>query len=121
MMPNGKYGLRVYRFGVVVHGDWRKWVSLWRNELSGLGSVCRGKIRGWSRGSARRLAFVAANADARFGSHLTLTYRARAAEWEDDAERNQRVIRRSKADLHRFLSCLRQEIGRYLWVQEFQS
>jgi len=64
---------------------------------------------------------VALNADARFVSHVTLTYRARTESWEDDAKRNGRVVERSKSDLHRFLRCLRREGGDYLWVQEFQE
>jgi hypothetical protein len=71
--------------------------------------------------SKRRLEFVAANGYVSFRTHLTLTYHARVARWEDDAERNWRIVKRSKKDLNRFLTCLRRELGRYLWVQEFQA
>lgn len=126
MLGNEKYGVQVYRFGVVVQGDGRKRIkwpgghqTVERRRCAG--SSRRGRIRGWSWRSARRLEFVAANADTTFGTHLTLTYRARKEAWEDDEARNRRVIRHSKADLHRFLSCLRVQMGRYLWVQEFQA
>jgi hypothetical protein len=39
---------------------------------------------------------------------------------EDETERNHRVAARSKRDLNRFLSCMRSELGLYVWVQEFQ-
>jgi hypothetical protein len=81
----------------------------------------RGRIGGWSEASARRLAFVAANVDSEFKSLLTLTYRARAETWECDADRNRRIIQRAQADRHRFLRCLADELGAYLWVREFQS
>jgi hypothetical protein len=85
------------------------------------GPRARGVIRGFSRGSRRRLEFVAANLEARFQTLVTLTYHANVERWEDDAERNRRVVLRSKRDLNRFLSCLRGEFGQYLWVQEFQQ
>jgi hypothetical protein len=61
------------------------------------------------------------NADAVFRSHVTLTYRARTETWELDEDRNRRMVRRSKEDLHRFLRCLRREGGDYVWAQEFQE
>jgi hypothetical protein len=71
--------------------------------------------------SSRRLRFIAANAVATFATHLTLTYRARTESWESDAGRNRRIIQRSFADRHRFMRGLREEIGEYLWVREFQA
>ena len=90
MRASGKYGVWLYRFGVVVHGDGRRRLKLLtalmgRDVLGpgfALGAATRREIRGWSKASARRLAFVAANADVTFATHLTLTYRARTAEWE---------------------------------------
>ena len=120
----GRYGVRVYRFGFEFRGDGRKRVRLpsgrWLFEKPRISSF-RGKIKGWTRASARRMTLVAANALAIFATHMTLTYRARAEAWEQDADRNRRVIRSSKADLHRFLCCLRSELGPYIWVQEFQT
>jgi hypothetical protein len=81
----------------------------------------RGKIRAWSVTSARRLAFITANADLFFRSHLTLTYRAVQESWESVGDRNLRFVKRCRADLHRFLRCIRREIGEYLWVREFQQ
>jgi hypothetical protein len=52
---------------------------------------------------------------------VTLTYHANVKSWEDDEARNRRIALRSKRDLNRFLSCVRQELGAYLWVQEFQE
>ncbi len=39
---------------------------------------------------------------------------------EDDRARNQRIVRRSKVDLHRFIVRLGDELGRCVWIQEFQ-
>lgn len=124
MVGQGCYGVRVYRFGFEFRGDGRRRIRLpgGRELFEKLRtSSFRGRIRGWTKASARRMTLVAANALAIFATHMTLTYRARAEAWEQDAERNRRVIRRSKEDLHRFLCCLRSELGPYLWVQEFQT
>lgn len=79
------------------------------------------KVRSLSERSSRRLTFVAANAANEFRWLLTLTYHGELKEWEDEEARNARHVERSKADLNRFLSCMRKEIGAYLWVQEFQK
>jgi hypothetical protein len=124
-MGSSVYGLRVYRYGVELKGDGRK-----RERLPGghvvivkprAGSSFRGKIRAWSEASAKRLAFISANVDLFFRSHVTLTYRAAQAAWETAGERNRRFVRRCKEDLHRFLRALRAELGEYLWVREFQQ
>ena len=109
-MGSSVYGLRIYRFGVELKSDGRK-----RERLPGGHRVIvqekgrshfRGKIRAWSLASARRLAFITANADLFFGSHITLTYRARQAEWESSGERNRRYVGRCREDRHRFLRAL---------------
>jgi len=64
---------------------------------------------------------VALNADGVFASHVTLTYHALTEAWETDQDRNKRIVRQSKEDMHRFLMCLRGELGEYIWVQEFQE
>ncbi len=119
-----QYGMRLYRHGVELRSDGRR-----RERLPGGRSVVvpqqarsayRGKVRAWSPASAKRLAFVAANADLFFAAHLTLTYRATQEAWETAGDRNRRFVNRCRADLHRFLRCLREEIGEYLWVREFQ-
>ena len=125
-MAVGRYGIRVFRNGVELRSDGRlrfrrSRPSEWGPEYAIRRRGFRGKIGAWSEASARRLAFIALNVDATFKSLLTLTYRAREATWESEAERNRRVIRRSQADRHRFLRCLGQELGAYLWVREFQA
>ena len=125
-MAAGTYGLRILKHAVELRSDGRPRVELVRgyrvvDRWTRRTRAPRGKIRAWSLASAKRLAMVALNADAAFRSHVTLTYRARTEAWESDAERNLRVVRGSKADLHRFLRCLRREMGEYLWVQEFQA
>ena len=128
MAGRRRYGVRVYRFGFEFRGDGRKrvrypsgrWLFLKPRTVL-FREKFRRKIRGWTKASARRMTLIAANALAIFATHMTLTYRARAEAWEQDAERNRRVIKRSKADLHRFLCCLRSELGPYLWAQEFQT
>jgi hypothetical protein len=120
------YGIRVYRYGVDCRTDGRR-----RRKMFGGGVMIerkkggrwhrRGQIRIHSRASARRLAFVAANAAPTFRTFITLTYRGRLESEEGAAERNLRLVRRSKADLHRFIVCLRRELGDYVWVQEFQK
>jgi hypothetical protein len=124
-MGNQTYGMRLYRYGIELRSDGRR-----RERLPGghvvvvrqrRRSSFRGKIRAWSEGSARRLAFIAANADLFFGCHMTLTYRAAQESWETVGDRNRRFVQRCKADLHRFLRALRAELGEYLWVREFQE
>lgn len=128
------YGLGVFKNGVVVRSDGRlRWpgeaelmpARLQGGRRGGGGASTgsggdRGRVGELSRKSAKRLAFVVANAATRFRSLLTLTYRAVFAGVEDGI-RNARIVRRSKADLNRFLSCMRRELGAYLWVQEFQQ
>src|SRR5262245_60746360 len=118
------YGVRVYKQGLDFHFDNR-----WR-DIDGVAFRIHDKasphrkvgvIKGWSRASAKRLEFVSANAELPFQSIVTLTYRANVASWETDADRNRRVARGSKRDLNRFLTCLRRELGAYLWVMEFQA
>lgn len=119
------YGLRVYRHGVELKSDGRT-----RQRLPGGYRIIvrqprrahfRGRIRAWSPASAKRLAFIAANVDLFFKVHVTLTYRAKQAEWETEGDRNRRFVQRCKADLHRFLRALHGELGEYLWVREFQA
>lgn len=120
------YGVRVYAQGVDFRMDNR------RRDLKGEAFVIplrlqnaahrrRGLISGLSKSSAKRLEFVAANVGTPLTTLLTLTYRENPVEGESDEARNLRVARRSKADLNRFLTCVRLEIGGYLWVQEFQE
>lgn len=125
-MGAGTYGITVFRNAVDLRSDGGPRVELvrgyrvvdrWRRK----NTPPRGKIRAWSLSSAKRLAIVALNADVAFASHITLTYRARSEAWETDAARNLRIVKSSKADLHRFLRCTRRELGDYLWVQEFQA
>jgi hypothetical protein len=120
-----KYGLRIYQRGVELRSDGR-----WAKHNRALRTRFpwdrrgpqrrRGKVRAWSLASARRLEFIAANADLFFAAHTTVTYRATQAAWETVGERNARFVKRCSADLHRFLRCLRRELGEYLWVREFQ-
>ena len=126
------YGLGVFKNGVVVRSDGRlRWPGeavLMPARLQGAGGRRTGAARGSDRGkvgelsrkSARRLAFIVANAATRFRSLLTLTYHAVFSGVEDGL-RNARIVKRSKADLNRFLCCMRRELGGYLWVQEFQQ
>lgn len=65
--------------------------------------------------------FISANVELLFASHLTLTYRAREKSWETSEDRNRRIIEQCREDRHRFLRCLRKEIGEFLWVREFQT
>jgi hypothetical protein len=119
------YGLRVFRNGVEYHSDRRR-----RRKTRFVGVIIepalrppggyRGKIKAFSFASLRRLRFVFANACSTFRSLLTLTYHAASDRW-DDPERNGRIARRSKADLNRFLTAMRPQMGAYLWVQEFQQ
>jgi hypothetical protein len=125
-----RYGIRVHPFAVQMRSDGRPRLpggevtaqSVYVRHLQGGPELrVRGTIRAWSRASARRLRLLALNSGGAFRSLLTLTYRARELAWEEQPSRNRRVVKRSKADLHRFLRCLRAELGLYLWVQEFQK
>jgi len=112
-----KYGVRVHPYAVDLRQDQRR--KPHRRNL--LKESYRGAIKGWSKSSFRRLQLVALNADGVFASHVTLTYHALTEAWETDKDRNRRVVQQSKADMHRFLMCLRGELGEYIWVQEFQG
>lgn len=140
------YGVLVCRNGVIYHSDRRHrrrghdgsaylvpaWMlrTAYQGEIVngkyvvprvGPGHGTRGAVRAFSLASAKRLEFLVANAAATLRTLLTLTYRARVESWECDAARNARVTKRSKLDLNRFLTCMRRELGPYLWVQEFQK
>lgn len=123
-----RYGLKVHPYAVQLRSDGRPRYpdgglfkgSSW--EITGKKHLAlRGMVGSWSRASARRLRLLALNCGGAFRSLLTLTYRAQAQAWEGQGQRNRRISKRSKADLHRFLRCLRKELGDYLWVQEFQK
>jgi hypothetical protein len=120
------YGVEVYRYGAIFHGDGRK------RRVGPLGwryieappesrSRYRGVIRAFSRASQRNLEFAAANVAGTFHALLTLTYHANVESWENDASRNHRIAARSKRDLNRFLTRMRPKLGPYIWVQEFQQ
>lgn len=122
------YGVRVYRQGIDFRLDHRHrdlkgeaFLIRIRQSAQRPADKRRGVIRDLSATSARRLEFIAANVGTPLTTILTLTYRANARPGETDEERNFRVARRSKEDLNRFLTCLRLELGGYLWVQEFQE
>ena len=120
------YGMRVFRNGIDFRSDRRKrlrgkaFKHIIEDERR-RSSTYRGEIKAFSKASQRRLAFVFANVGTEFRSLLTLTYHAVAESWEDDSERNRRIVRRSKADLNRFLTAMRPQLGAYMWVQEFQA
>jgi hypothetical protein len=121
-----EYGVRVYREGVDFHLDRR--IRDVKGEAFVIPSryghwayARRGAISGLSRASSRRLEFIAANLAIPMGWMITLTYRENPRQGETDEARNYRVAKRSKSDLNRFLTCLRNEIGGYVWVQEFQE
>ncbi len=116
MAGSTRYGVRAYPFAVELRQDQRR-----RHRRGLRRSDYRGAIRAWSKASFRRLQLVALNSDGLFRSLVTLTYRAPVQEWETDLDRNRRVVKQSKEDLHRFLMCMRRELGKYLWVQEFQE
>ena len=121
-----KYGISVFRNGVDLRGDGRLRfrrgrATEWGPEHARRRRSPRGKVGAWSEASSARLRFIAVNVDSEFKSLVTLTYRTNAESWESDAERNRRVIRRSQVDRHRFLRCLADEMGAYLWVREFQK
>lgn len=119
------YGLRAYERAVQYQSDRRR-----RRKTRFVGDIIepmdrppggyRGKIKAFSFASLRRLQFVFANACSKFRALVTLTYHAASERW-DDPERNGRIARRSKADLNRFLTAMRAQMGAYLWVQEFQK
>ena len=121
-----EHGLRIFAGGFVLHSDRRR--RAWSEEgveeiIGGLGSmeVTRGSVGVFSIASRKRLELIAASAANEFRTMLTLTYHACSETWEDDSERNARVVRRSKRDLNRFLSGTRRELGAYIWIQEFQA
>jgi len=121
-----EHGLRVFASGIVLHGDRRPRYLSGKDEMEILRGVerpffKRGKVTGLSRASGRRFEMILASAANRFRSIMTVTYRAQAESWECDAERNARVVERTKRDLNRLLSALRDRLGAYVWVQEFQT
>lgn len=120
------FGVRAYRQGIDFKLDKR------RRDRDGTAFVIsarfsywalmrRGTVSGLSGDSAKRLEFIAANIAKPLGTLLTLTYRENPREGESEQDRNLRVARKTKEDLNRFLSCVRVELGDYLWVQEFQE
>ena len=126
MSGSTRYGLRVHPYAVCLKMDRGARGRVDRpDSMRPLATrdrkARRGRIHRWSKASARRLRLIALNAGAEFRSLVTLTYRARTEDWESDRERNLRIVQHSKADLHRFLRCLRKYLGDYLWVQEFQK
>ena len=118
------YGLGVFRGGLVLRSDGRKWLQSpwgwWYAVVKRHLTRPRGPVTGLSSTSRKGLEFLAASVACEFRSHVTLTYHAKGESW-DDAERNKRIALRSKDDLNRFLASVRKSIGRYLWVQEFQE
>ncbi len=121
------YGLAVFPHGLEMHRDGRHRGRGPLGAVSILPPIARsgerGEIQGFSKASRKRLAFRLANGNAQFAVHITLTYHARVDETDDFAVsgRNWQLVHRSKHDLNRFLSCLRSELGRYVWIQEFQK
>ncbi len=120
------YGMQVFRNGLIVHRDgrprrpsWVKWMSLLPARPSWWGR--RGRVKKLTDASRRRMEFVSANVSTPLRTVITLTYHAVAGRGESDALRNYRIVTRGKRDLNRFLSCMRRELGAYLWVQEFQE
>lgn len=121
------YGCAVYPHGLELHRDGRirRYGGLgWEYLLTpfpGKGGP-RGAIAGFSRDSHKRLKWLLANAPIDFAVHVTLTYHARVDEsvGEVVAKRNGDLVARSKADLKRFVMCVRNEAGAYCWIQEFQ-
>ena len=120
------YGVTVFTAGFILHREGSRVVTQADGErrLASPGVVCRGDraaVKALSSSSRRRLEFLAANVSLSFRTIATLTYHAEKESWETDPERNVRIVGRSKRDLNRLLSCLRRELGHYLWVQEFQA
>jgi hypothetical protein len=124
-MEPGDYGLTIHPHGVVLHSDRRPRSVTVHGEIVAAqlpgGGGRRKQIRGFSKASKRKLAMKAANAPARFATLLTLTYHGLGVEGETEEARNLRIARRAKRDLNRFLSTMRRDLGRYLWVMEFQQ
>lgn len=122
------YGCRVYARGVEAHTDgrhrWRDFAGVrhFESPFRTRGGP-RDQIATFSPESRRRLDWLLANAPVDFAVHATLTYHARVDESDGDqvAERNGKLVARAKADLHRFLNCIRPEVGAYCWIQEFQK
>jgi len=81
----------------------------------------RGRVGKLTWSSLTRLEFIALNAAGRFASLLTLTYHGNQETGEDEPLRNFRIAKRSKQDLNRFFCSVRDDLGAYLWVQEFQA
>jgi hypothetical protein len=116
------YGLRVFPAGFIVHRD--DWPLI--RDADGTVRVPRLKslircrrtvIRAFSESSRRRLELIAANAFSQFKTIITITQHAKCESWEGEDGRNLRIVKRSKRDLNRFLTCLRRVIGEYLWAQ----
>lgn len=126
-MAEGTYGVRVFPNGIEVRTDGRKakrrrWPGwLKKREGEWVHVRPRGLIRAYSPSSAKRLAMLVANAGAEFRRFITLTYHGVPRAGEAVGTRNRRLVESSKADLHRFLVVMRKELGRYVWVQEFQQ
>ena len=128
-MGEWKYGLRVFPFGIELRTDgrrsgWRRkqwpgWLKKREGELVYVRP--RGLIRAYSPASAKRLAMLVANSGAEFQRFITLTYHGVPLAGESAGKRNRRLVANSKRDLHRFLVVMRDELGRYIWVQEFQT
>jgi len=119
------YGLMVHPHGVTLRSD-RRWRGvtddgvIYTTRLAGGVGGPRSTVRGFSRASQRNLAMKAANGGGEFAALVTLTYHGLTVAGEPEDTRNLRIARRAKADLNRFLSSTRRELGRYLWVMEFQ-
>lgn len=122
------YGVGVYPRGVELHTDGR----FRRRDRLGVRTLespfpnrsgPRGLIRGFTKESRRRLAWVLANAPTDFAVHVTVTYHARVDEADGDqvAKRNRELVQRAKTDMNRFLAVIGKEAGRYVWIQEFQK
>jgi len=117
-----EYGVQVYPAGFVFHREGRRGLTPEerpRGRRAQRGD--RAAITKLSRASKKGLEFICANGSAAFRSLVTLTYHARREAGESDAGRNERIAARCKQDLNRFLTTLRGELGRYLWVLEFQQ
>ena len=107
-----EYGLRIFKGGFVLHSDGRRraWTDDGVEEIPkrvGPLDATRGGVKAFSDPSRKRLELIAASAENEFRSMLTLTYHAKSEAWEDAPELNARVVRRSKRDLNRFLSSMR--------------
>ncbi len=120
------YGVQVYPAGMVFHSNMRPRIVEVNGEvrLASWGARRggeRGAIRALSATSRKRLEFIAANAATGFRTVVTLTYHGLRRPGESVGERNARLAAETKRDLNRFLTCVRKDVGRYVWVQEFQA